>query len=122
MIVLQEEDEWHELLSKIDGIDLEDPLYPIPGAEESNDEKASSHLAIKEIEDLKELNESIQKQISMQVEGVSMIVGNIEDLIEKSTEQANEAQKEYHSERFKAFPHINSPARLIKAIIRKRPE
>lgn len=79
-------------------------------------------MASEEIRELKELKESLQKQASLQVEAVSLIVGNIEDLIEKANDKANEAQQKYHSERLKAFPHINSPAKLIKAIVRRQPE
>eukprot|EP00889_Picochlorum_renovo_P003486 jgi/Picre1/30516/NNA_005879.t1 len=75
-------------------------------------------LADEEIKGLQELKASMQQQVSMQVEGVSMIVGNIEDLIEKANEKAKDAQKKLHADRAKAHPHINSPARLIKAIIR----
>lgn len=108
------------MLSKVDSLDLEAPIYPKGGAENPS---TSVVMAAEEIQELQALKESIQKQLTMQVEGVSLVVGNIEDLIEQANEKAAIAQKKYHSERFKAFPHVNSPARLIKAIVhRKDPE
>lgn len=117
---LQEEKEWNDLLSKVDSLDLEAPVYLEKGGENPS---TSVNMAAEEIQELQALKDSIQKQVTMQVEGVSLVVGNIEDLIEQANEKATLAQKRYHSERFKAFPHVNSPARLIKAIVhRKDPE
>lgn len=116
-ILEKEEREWSELLQKLDSIDLDANL---PDTENAGMGSAAprTDLADEEIKGLQELKASMQQQVSMQVEGVSMIVGNIEDLIEKANEKAKDAQKKLHTDRAKAHPHINSPARLIKAIIR----
>lgn len=116
-LTLQEEKEWNDLLSKVDSLDLEAPVYPKDGPENPS---TSVDMAAEEIQELQALKESIQKQLTMQVEGVSLVVGNIEDLIEQANEKAALAQKKYHNERFKAFPHVNSPARLIKAIVHRK--
>jgi hypothetical protein len=109
-ILEKEEKEWAELLEKMDGIHIDPPVQV--------DESQSVRLAEKEIKELQELHENIQKQVSMQVEGVSLVVGNIEDLIEKANRKALDAQKNLHSKRYQAYPHVNSPARLIRAIVR----
>eukprot|EP00890_Picochlorum_soloecismus_P003675 jgi/Picsp_1/4308/NSC_01816-R1_hypothetical protein CHLREDRAFT_144129 [Chlamydomonas reinhardtii] len=116
-ILEKEEKEWSDLLSKVDSLDLEAPMYPKSGAENPS---TSMDMAAEEIQELQALKDSIQKQLTMQVEGVSLVVGNIEDLIEQANEKAALAQKQYHSERFKTFPHVNSPARLIKAIVHRK--
>ena len=108
-VLEEEEKEWAELLEKMDAINI-DPVRV--------DEPKPVRLAAKEIQELQELHENIQKQVSMQVEGVSLVVGNIEDLIEKANRKALDAQKNLHSKRYQAYPHVNSPARLIRAIVR----
>lgn len=116
-ICLQEEREWAELLQKVDALDLDANVPEIP-KQQSSSGAVMDELAGDEIQGLQQLHESIQKQVSTQVEGVSLIVGNIEDLIEKANKKTLDAQKVLHAERYKEYPHVNSPARLIKAIIR----
>lgn len=112
---MQEEREWAELLERVDSLQLD---VPDIARDEGSGGAVIKDLAGDEIQGLEQLRDSIQKKISLQVEGVSLIVGNIEDLIEKANKKTRDAQKALHAERYKEYPHVNSPARLIKAIVR----
>ena len=112
---VQEEREWAELLQRVDTLQLD---VPDIACDEGTNGDVMKNLAGDEIQGLEELRDSIQRQVSTQVEGVSLIVGNIEDLIDKANKKTRDAQKALHAERYKEYPHVNSPARLIKAIVR----
>jgi hypothetical protein len=113
-ILKKEEQEWSDLLAKVDSIDLSVEVV----ADEGASGRVNMELAADEIRGLQQLQESMQKQVITQVEGVSLIVGNIEDLIEKANTKAQDAQKNLHTRRYKEYPLVNSPKRLIKAIVR----
>ena len=114
-ILRKEEQDWGDLLAKVDAIDLSVEVV----AEEAASGRVNTELAADEILGLQQLQESMQKHVTTQVEGVSLVIGNIEDLIEKANSKAQDAQKTLHSQRYKEYQHVSSPKRLIKAIVRE---
>lgn len=113
----QEEQEWHDLLAKVQTLDIKPP---------SNDSEQAAHntaaavdsLAGEEIAALQALQHDVHRRLTLQVDAVCMLIGNMEDLIEKAQDTMHEAQTQLHAQRLKAFPHVYSPARLIRAIVR----
>ncbi len=115
-VLKKEEQEWGELLAKVDAIDLS---VEVVADEAGASGRVNTDLAADEIRGLQQLQEAMQKQVTTQVEGVSLVIGNIEDLIEKANAKAQDAQKTLHARRYKEYQHVSSPKRLIKAIVRK---
>lgn len=115
-VLKSEEQEWGALLAKVDAIDLSAELV---ADEAGASGRVNTDLAADEIRGLQQLQESMQKQVTTQVEGVSLVIGNIEDLIEKANVRTQDAQKTLHTRRYKEYQHVSSPKRLIKAIVRK---
>lgn len=113
-ILQKEESEWHDLLSKVEELDLGTSALE---DQEGGQEGASVEYAREEIAALRALQHDVHRQMTAQVDGVCMLVGNIEDLIDRANRTAQEVQIQNHQRRFRAFKHMNSPARLIKAII-----
>lgn len=113
---LQEKDEWESLLAKVD----EMKTSPIPSEEATESELASTSVtlyAAEELDALQRMESEVLQRLTMQVDGVCTLLGNVEDLLLRANDVAQEAQRHQHSRRFKAFQHMNSPARLIKAIV-----
>jgi len=88
-----------------------------PAEEEAAEGGQASTVAAEDIGLLRDANYNVSHRLTLQVDSVCQLVGNIEDLLDRTNEATREVQKQYHSQRFKAFPHFNSPARLIKAIV-----
>lgn len=45
-----------------------------------------------------------------------MLVGDVEELVDKANQSAHAVQTGYHQEKFLAFSHVNSPAHLIRLL------
>jgi hypothetical protein len=56
-----------------------------------------------------------------QVEGLQAMVGAIEELAACTELQCNAMRFEWHAQKLRAFPHVDSPARLIREITRLGP-
>jgi hypothetical protein len=113
---LQEKDEWQSLLAKFD----EMKTSPIPSEDATESELPSTGVtlyAAEELDALQRMEGEVLQRLTMQVDGVCTLLGNVEDLLLRANDVAQEAQRHQHSRRFKAFHHMNSPARLIKAIV-----
>eukprot|EP00887_Chlorella_sp_A99_P004054 scaffold11.g4054.t1 len=54
------------------------------------------------------------------VEGVCMLVGDVEELVERASRNAQAVQAGYHAHKFQPFPHVESPAHLIKLLVAGR--
>ena len=116
-VLKKEEEEWRELLEKVDAIDIS--IEGLATEEASTSGRVDETLAADEIRGLLKLQESMQRQVTTQVEGVSMVIGNIEDLIERAGERAMDAQKNLHAQRYKEYDCVGDAKQLIKAIVRK---
>ncbi|WIA36792.1 hypothetical protein OEZ86_008047 [Tetradesmus obliquus] len=55
--------------------------------------------------------------VQLKVEMLLALVSKMEHLVASAETAARTLQAGYHAEKFKVFPHINSPAALIKSII-----
>ena len=78
---------------------------------------AEGHYAGEEIAALRALRQDMHRKVTMQVDGVCMLVGNIEDLIDRANLIAQEVHMEHHKKRFERFPHVDSPKFLIKKLL-----
>jgi len=117
-VLKKEEEEWRELLAKVDAIDLSISGLGAEAAATSG--RVDESLAPDEIRGLQRLHESMQKKVTTQVEGVSMVIGNIEQVLERAGERAADAQKNLHARRYRAYNEVGEDAKtLIKAIVRK---
>ena len=108
----QEEKEWAELLSKVETLEVNPPEAEPADAEPSTSQVAEDLARIQAFE------ADAARRLIFQVDGVCLVVGEMEDLVDRAHETAQEAQIKVHNERFKAFPHMNSPAKLIRALVR----
>ncbi|KAI3432571.1 hypothetical protein D9Q98_004120 [Chlorella vulgaris] len=71
-----------------------------------------------ELAALERLHAGLHCHLSMQVEGVCKLVGDVEEMVGRANRSAQAVQAEYHAEKFRPFPHVNSPARLIRELVR----
>ena len=120
----KEEEEWHELRAKVEDLEIggaeaeaEGEGDQGEGAEPGSSAQAIEKYAGEEIAALKALREDVHRQITMQVDGVCTLVGNIEDLIERANQTAQDAQVQHHKKRFEPFPNVHSPKVLIRKIM-----
>ncbi|KAK9830462.1 hypothetical protein WJX72_011902 [[Myrmecia] bisecta] len=67
---------------------------------------------------LRARQEEAYRAVALQVEGLCAMVGGVEDLVSKAERHCSLMQAEYHQEKFRTFPHIDSPARLIREMVR----
>ncbi|KFM28382.1 hypothetical protein F751_5295 [Auxenochlorella protothecoides] len=65
---------------------------------------------------LRALRAEVHAHMALQVEGLCMLTADVASLVESAGVQARAAQHEFHQERFRAFSHVDSPARLIQAL------
>eukprot|EP00878_Enallax_costatus_P030973 GHUV01033795.1.p1 GENE.GHUV01033795.1~~GHUV01033795.1.p1 ORF type:complete len:346 (+),score=186.64 GHUV01033795.1:359-1396(+) len=65
--------------------------------------------------------ESTLRSVSLKVEMLTALVSKMEHLVSSAEAAARSLQVGYHNEKFKVFPHINSPAALIKSITQSQP-
>ena len=87
---------------------------------EEGDEPSTApaeNYAAEEIAAVRALEQDIHRKITMQVDGVCTLVGNIEDLIDRANQTAQEVHVQHHKKRFEKFPHVDSPKFLIKKIM-----
>ncbi|KAL4452643.1 hypothetical protein ABPG75_008305 [Micractinium tetrahymenae] len=84
-------------------------------AQRSSSEEQEAEAALAALE---AVHVGVHRHLAMQVEGVCKLVGDVEELVERASRAAAAVQAEYHAEKFRAFPHINSPARLIRELVR----
>ncbi|KAL4439014.1 hypothetical protein ABPG77_006951 [Micractinium sp. CCAP 211/92] len=95
-----------------------------PGVHGQPADQAARHISSGEDEEdaalaaLEAVHAGIHRHLAMQVEGVCKLVGDVEELVERASRAAAAVQAEYHAEKFRAFPHVNSPARLIRELVR----
>ncbi|KAL6769442.1 hypothetical protein ACKKBG_A31035 [Auxenochlorella protothecoides x Auxenochlorella symbiontica] len=110
-----EEKEWHALLESVrsssgvaGGLIPEEPeAGPAPPAPEPEPEAVGT---------LRALRAEVHAHMALQVEGLCMLTADVASLVESAGVQARAAQHEFHQERFRAFSHVDSPARLIQAL------
>lgn len=53
-----------------------------------------------------------------QVESLSSMMEKVEALVVKAEQASTLLQSEYHQDKFRVFPHVNSPAWLIRHLIK----
>ena len=78
---------------------------------------AGEKYAAAEIAALKAIQQDVHRKITMQVDGVCTLVGNIEDLIDRANQTAQDVHVQHRKKRFENFPHIDSPKFLIKKLM-----
>ena len=134
----QEEEEWHALLVQMHELDRQELLAPTPGAVPTTPPR---ELEGNELAALAQLRADLHRHLTVQVEGVCKVVGDVEELVERANCDAQAAQvrrrllginhsnaynstctdylqAKYHAEKFCVFRHVDSPARLIKELVR----
>ncbi|GAB4818836.1 hypothetical protein N2152v2_005882 [Parachlorella kessleri] len=75
-----------------------------------------------DIAELKKMHEDLHRHLTIQAEGLCKLVGDVEELVDRANRTAHTLQAEYHQEKFQAFPHVDSPARLIREIVKPPPK
>jgi hypothetical protein len=113
-IFLQEEQDWHDLLAKVEELDIGEVS---PEAEDGDLATTGDKYAQEELAALRALNKDVHRKITMQVDGVCTLVGNIEDLIDRANATAQEVHVQHHKKRFENFPHVDSPKFLLRKIM-----
>lgn len=115
----QEEAEWGALLSKVEALDVNPGGAAAEGAaEEDEGDGGAAAPPSAEVAALRRLQRDVHRRLALQVDGVCLLVGDVEELVERANREAGEMQARYHAQRFQTFPHVNSPAHLIKALVR----
>jgi len=59
------------------------------------------------------------RKLALQVEAYAGLVGGVEALLSTAEQACSAMQAEYHRDKFRAFPHVDSPATLIKGIAKR---
>lgn len=113
----KEEAEWQTLLERVGalGDELEAEAQLIAKEVEAAE---NAPIDPPESKDLQHIRTEVHRELSMQVEGLCLLVGDVEELIQTADKSAQAMQAQYHEEKFATFPHVNSPLALIKAISR----
>ncbi|KAK9805960.1 hypothetical protein WJX73_008818 [Symbiochloris irregularis] len=62
--------------------------------------------------------ERAERKVCLQVKGLAALVTGVEDLVAQAEQTCSLLQAEYHRDKFRNFPHVESPARLIREILR----
>ena len=120
MITIQEEEEWHELMAKVDQLDIEQEQIAANEEDPSTSAAAEKHAG-QEIAALRALNKDLHCKVTMQVDAVCKLVGNIEDLIDRANQTAQDVHVRQHQKRFENFAHIDSPQVLLKKVMQGAP-
>lgn len=68
---------------------------------------------------LKDTEEVVNSSLALQVESLSAFLAKVGALVAKGEAACAMLQADYHQEKFKTFPHMNSPAWLIRQIVNK---
>ncbi len=55
------------------------------------------------------------------MEGLVAMVGGVEELVARANRYCSAMQANYHATKFRSFAHIDSPARLIKELVKPVP-
>lgn len=113
-LLKKEEQEWHDLLAKVEDLDIGEVS---PEAEDEEIAAVGDKYAPEELAALRALNRDVHRKITMQVDGVCILVGNIEDLIDRANATAQEVHVQHHKKRFENFPHVDSPKFLLRKIM-----
>ena len=112
----EEEASWLELRSKCQA----PPSAPLThiatmvGGEGSMDVDPPAHSSL-----LKETEEAVNSSLELQVESLSAFLAKVGALVAKGEAACAMLQADYHQDKFKTFPHMNSPAWLIRQIVNK---
>jgi len=86
--------------------------------QEENENNAAEEVDPPEAKDLRQLQADVHRELALQVEGLCMLVGDVEELADAADQSAHAMQAQYHAEKFKTFAHMDSPERLIRNILR----
>ena len=111
-----EEASWLELRAKCQtppSAPLTQTPVPMTG-EGSMDLDPPMHASL-----LKETEEAVNSSLALQVESLSAFLAKVGALVAKGEAACAMLQADYHQEKFKTFPHMNSPAWLIRQIVNK---
>jgi hypothetical protein len=110
-----EEASWLELRAKCQAPPSA-PLTQAPVAmgEGSMDVDPPAHASL-----LKETEEVVNSSLALQVESLSSFLAKVGALVAKGEAACAMLQADYHQEKFKTFPHMNSPAWLIRQIVNR---
>ncbi|GAX82604.1 hypothetical protein CEUSTIGMA_g10030.t1 [Chlamydomonas eustigma] len=85
----------------------------VENGEESGEEQYATGL--------QEVEESVSSTLMLQVESLTSFLSKADSLVAKGEQACMLLQADYHQEKFKTFPHVNSPAWLIKHIVSEQP-
>lgn len=113
----QEEKEWHTLLESVrssSGVASSLVLSECPPEEDAALPGPTPEPDA--VGALRTLRSDVHAHMVLQVEGLSMLTADVATLVEGAGAEARAAQREFHQERFRAFSHVDSPARLIQAL------
>eukprot|EP00891_Asterochloris_glomerata_P002231 jgi/Astpho2/2231/fgenesh1_pg.00040_%23_64_t len=91
-----------------------------PAAEKPTGGDAPTTAAPVKVGLLQQARADAHRRVTMQVEGLCALVSGCEELVAKAQQHGTIIQAAYHHERFRTFPHVDSPARLIKELLKPR--
>lgn len=86
--------------------------------QEEREKKDAEDVDPPEAKELRQLQADVHREVALQVEGLCMLVGDVEELADVADQSAHAMQAQYHAEKFKTFAHMDSPDRLIRDILR----
>jgi hypothetical protein len=114
----KEEQQWKDILAQVASVSVAEHLDSTTAHQEGQDvDKPSTEYAAEEIEGLKALQQDLPRILTQQVDGLCMLLGTMEDLIDRTNATTERVRTSFHHRRFDAFPYINSPRNLIRAIV-----
>mmetsp|Transcript_35010 Transcript_35010/g.99239 ORF Transcript_35010/g.99239 Transcript_35010/m.99239 type:complete len:314 (-) Transcript_35010:97-1038(-) len=118
---LEEEREWLELEQQISSGLLQDSCGKA-GALDGMDGAFTVDKQTKAVQEkLASVSQAAHQTLALQVEAYSGLVGGVEVLLQKAEQTCAVMQAEYHQRKFQGYPHVNSPAALIKGLARRGP-
>ncbi len=106
----EEEAEWAALLAKAEAVEAE-------AAGAAEEAAAAPRPPSAEAEALRAAGAAAHRRLATQVDAVAMLVGDCEALAERAGAATAAAAADHQRRRFGAFPHVDSPARLIRALV-----
>eukprot|EP00884_Botryococcus_braunii_P022208 jgi/Botrbrau1/8671/Bobra.0087s0024.1 len=118
----REKEEWQRLAEEHHQMAEELGLTPADAASPQDrmaPDAAEEALALSQ--DLSSARQDAHRQICLQVEGLSALVEGVEELVGRAERQCGLLQAHWHRDKFRKFPHVDSPARLIRDIIQPVP-
>ena len=127
------------------GAEAGDPSSACKGAVDA----AAQQQLPEGLDALERTQRDLHRQLALQVDGLCKLVGDVEELMDCANRSAQTtqvggttppagmlapqtwsepllhptagAQAEYHKEKFRVFPHVDSPARLIRELVKPAP-